>query len=172
MPARRMKSGPNLLDQVFEKDKNIWNRATSDWRTEMVALLSRFHRREKRVWEKRNKCGEYSDRERGQKRKRHPENRKGTQKLFLPFPPTSLFSLCSLFVFPKLTNANEPKSTNEKKNKNEGSSVAKSNRRVGTAFKRSGRESERTSAIFLRRSTHDDDDDEKGGGKGARKWAL
>jgi hypothetical protein len=93
-----------------------------------------------------------------------------------PFPPRLfVLSFVLSFVFPKLTNANEPKSTNEKKNKNEGSSVAKSNRRVGTAFKRSGRESERTRCNFFRRSTHDDDDDddEKGGEeKSARKWAL
>jgi hypothetical protein len=110
------------------------------------------------------------------KRKRHPKTTKTKKahKNSSPFPPRLfVLSFVLSFVFPKLTNANEPKSTNEKKNKNEGSSVAKSNRRVGTAFKRSGRESERTRCNFFR-STHDDDDDDEKGGeeKSARKWAL
>ena len=141
----------------------------------VVAIAER--KRESVCVRKRNKCGEYLFRQRDEKEKKAPKNNKTKKahKNSSPFPPRLfVLSFVLSFVFPKLTNANEPKSTNEKKNKNEGSSVAKSNRRVGTAFKRSGRESERTRCNFFRRSTHDDDDDDEKGGekKSARKWAL
>ena len=142
----------------------------------VVVVVAIAERKSDSVCARETSAGNISDRE-TKKRKRHPKTTKTKKahKNSSPFPPRLfVLSFVLSFVFPKLTNANEPKSTNEKKNKNEGSSVAKSNRRVGTAFKRSGRESERTRCNFFRRSTHDDDDDDEKGGeeKSARKWAL
>ena len=111
-----------LLDQVFEKDAIEYLKQSETERLKDgdggVFFRPRFHRREKEreCERKRNKCGEYSDREKeGKKRKRHPENhQKGTQKLFLPFPP-HLFVLSFFFFCLSEVNERERTEVNERK---------------------------------------------------------